>query len=305
MSTPKVSIIVVSYNTREMTLECLRSVKAQTTEPYELIVVDNTSSDGSAEAIAKEFPEFELLAETENHGFALANNIAAKRCTGEYILLLNPDTIVLDGAIDKLLAFAEMRPEARIWGGKTLYGDRSLNPTNAWRRMTLWGVISQALGLSSVFRQSALFNPEAMPSWDRETETDVDIVTGCFLLMKRDFWEKLGGFDPLFFMYGEEADLCLRAKALGASPRITPTAQIVHYAGASEKVRSDKMVRLLRGKMTLIRQHFPKWQRPIGRFIFQFWPLSRKIGLTVLRRSEGARIWGEIWQRRSEWKDGY
>lgn len=305
MSTPKVSIIVVSYNTREMTLECLRSVRSETSVPYEVIVVDNTSSDGSAEAIAEEFPDITLLAETENHGFALANNMAAPLCKGEYLLLLNPDTIVLDGAIDKVLAFAETHPEAGIWGGKTLYGDHSLNPTNAWGRMTLWSVTSQALGLTSLFRQSALFNPEGLPGWNRDTEASVDIVTGCFFLIKRAFWEDLGGFDSLFFMYGEEADLCLRARARGARPRITPTARIVHYAGASEKVRSDKMVRLLRGKMTLIRQHFPKWQQPVAKFIFRLWPLSRTLGLHILGRAEGAQVWGEIWNRRAEWKDGY
>ena len=103
---PPVSIIVVSYNTRQLTLECLRSVVAETEIPYELIVVDNTSADGSAEAIAREFSEICLMAESENHGCAKANNIAAVRARGEYILLLNPDTVVLDSAIDELVVFA-------------------------------------------------------------------------------------------------------------------------------------------------------------------------------------------------------
>ena len=103
---PILSILVISYNTREMTLDCLRSVRSQTTTPYELIVLDNASTDGSAAAIAAEFPEIMLLAEPVNHGFAKANNLAAAQARGEYLLLLNPDTVVLDGALDTLLAFA-------------------------------------------------------------------------------------------------------------------------------------------------------------------------------------------------------
>lgn len=306
-SEPKVSIIVVSYNTREMTLECLRSVQAESRLPYELIVVDNTSTDGSAEAIAEEFPDITLLAENENHGFAKANNIAAARAQGEYVLLLNPDTVVLDKAIDKLVAFAEDRPDARVWGGRTLYGDRSLNPTSCWRRMSLWNISCRTFGLTGIFPNSPAFNSEAYGGWDRSTERLVDIVTGCFLLIRREDWQALGGFDLTFFMYGEEADLCLRAtQTLGASPRMTPDAVIVHYGGASEKVRSDKMVRLLRAKSELISRHIPGWQRPLAKTLFRFWPLTRRLAFSILRPGgDNARVWSEIWKRRQEWRRGF
>lgn len=302
---PLISIIVVSYNTREMTLECLKSVYAQTREPFELIVVDNASTDGSAAAIKAEFPSIRLVAETENHGFAKANNIAGTYAQGEFLLLLNPDTIVLDGAIDRLVSFARRVPEAGIWGGRTLNGDRSLNPTNCWHRMTLWSLCCQLLGLSSIFRESALFNSEGYGGWMRDSERDVDIVTGCFLLIKRKFWERLGGFDLSYVMYGEEADLCLRAQTVGSQPRITPDAQIVHYAGASETVRSDKMTRLLRAKVLLVRRHFPRWQRPVALLLLQLWPLSRYLGTLALGRKSAAKTWGEIWERRAEWWQGW
>jgi GT2 family glycosyltransferase len=170
--------------------------------------------------------------------------------------------------------------------------------------MTLWSVTSQVLGLSSLFRQSRLFNPEGYGGWDRSTEREVDIVTGCFLMIRRSFWEQLGGFDPAFVMYGEEADLCLRARARGARPRITPEATIVHYAGASETVRSDKMVRLLRAKVLLVRRHFPAWQRPLGLALFRLWPWSRAWGSRLMRRP-GAAGWAEIWARRGEWWHGW
>ena len=143
---PALSVIVVSYNTRAMTLDCLASLRDETRADFETIVVDNASTDGSAEAIAAAFPEMVLLAETANHGFAGANNLAARRARGEYLLLLNPDTLVLDGAVDRLLAFARARPEAGIWGGRTLYGDRSLNPASCWGRMTLWNLFCRACG---------------------------------------------------------------------------------------------------------------------------------------------------------------
>lgn len=311
-STPTVTIIVVSYNTREMTLECLRSVRDQTTIPYELIVMDNDSKDGSAEAIAAEFPDINLMAEKDNHGFAKANNIVAKIAKGEYVLLLNPDTIVLDGAIDNLIGFAKEKPDAMIWGGRTLYGDRSLNPTNCWRKMSLWSLFCRLVGLSGLLPQSGLFNPEAYGGWRRDTEQDVDIVTGCLFLMKRRDWSSLGGFDLKYFMYGEEADLCLRARKLGAQPRITPQAEIVHYVGESSKVRSRKQVMILKAKMTLIGQYFPAIQKPVGKLLLWLWPLSRVFassilaGVTKKQKWKDTRdSWRDVWGQRSDWVKGY
>ena len=126
---PLVSIIVVSYRTRDLTLECLRSVARETAHlPHEILVVDNASGDGSAEAIAREFPDVRLIALDGNVGFARANNIAAEEAKGRYLLLLNPDTVVIGRAIERLVAFAAERPQAKIWGGRTLYGDRLAQP---------------------------------------------------------------------------------------------------------------------------------------------------------------------------------
>lgn len=304
---PTLSIIVVSYNTREMTLDCLRSVHAETRTPFELIVVDNASGDGSAEAIAAEFPGLRLMAEEVNHGFAAANNLAAKEARGEYLLLLNPDTVVLDGALDKLLEFAKQRPEARIWGGRTLYGDRSLNPSSCWRRMDLWSLFCRATGLATAFPNNPVLNSEGYGGWDRTTEREVDIVTGCLFLISRADWDALGGFDPAFFMYAEEADLCLRArKLIGARPRVTPDAVIVHYTGASQTARADKLVRVLKAKGDLIDRHFPGWQRGLARFLLRAYPASRQFGASLLRRhGDAARkrfdLWSEVNRRRAEW----
>ncbi len=310
---PRVSVLVISYNTRELTLACLRSLREQTQVPHEVIVLDNASSDGSAEAIAAEFPDYRLIASTENLGFARGNNVAARDARGHYILLLNPDTVVLDQAIDRLVAFAERRPEAGIWGGRTLYGDLSLNPTNAFGELTLWSLFCRATGLAVAFKGSELFNPEDYGNWDRSTEREVGFVSGCFFLITRALWERLGGFDLTFVMYGEEADLCRRARRQGlARARMTPDATIIHYVGQSSKRRADKDVMVLRAKATTIRSHLPAWQRPMALTLLAAWPWSRMVSGGVLARvarrpkfAEAATHWGNVWRARHDWLKGY
>ncbi|HBS29617.1 MAG TPA: glycosyltransferase family 2 protein [Phycisphaerales bacterium] len=307
-STPELTVIVISYNTRDMTLEALRSLARETPAlAHEVIVVDNDSKDASAEAIAREFPQVRLIRLRENIGFAAANNLAAREARADLLLLLNPDTVVLDRAAERLVAFARSRPHAGIWGGRTLFADRSLNPTSCWRRQTMWSVLCRACGLTGAFRGSRLFDREAMGCWSRDTEREVDIVTGCFFLIERELWERLGGFDPAFFMYGEEADLCLRARAIGARPRFTPGAVIVHYGGASEKVRADKLVRLLRAKAQLIRRHWSAPSAWLGVRLLSVWCLTNSLAwgaIHAIRPSLGAESrasWREVWRRRAEW----
>jgi GT2 family glycosyltransferase len=296
-----VSIIVVSYGTREMTLSCLLSLVEQTKDlRYEVIVVDNGSADGSPEAIAQRFPHFRLLAQSENLGFAAANNLAAKLAVGEFLLLLNPDTVVLDRAIDKLVAFARERPRAGIWGGRTLFGDGQLNPNSCWRRETLWSLFCRSFALSMMFPNSPLLNPEAYGGWRRDAEREVDIVTGCFFLVRRELWEALGGFDPDFFMYGEEADLCLRARAMGVRPAVTPDATIVHYGGGTEKNNFRKNRRMLAAKALLIRRHFSRPAVPIGLALLALRPLIKTMSGSAAERQG----WKTIWSERHAWLAG-
>lgn len=308
-----VSIIVVSYNTNAMTRAALNSVLAQThTVSYEVIAVDNASRDGSADMIAAHPVNARLIRLHENIGFARANTLAAKFARGRLLLLLNPDTVVLDGAIDKLVAFARANPRARIWGGRTLFANGALNPSSCWGKMTVWNQICRAFGLTGVFRDIEFFNAEAIGGWKRDSVRRVDIVSGCFFLIEKELWDGLNGFDPLFFMYGEEADLCLRAHAFSARPLVTPDATIIHHGGASENVRSDKMVRLLAAKMSLIMRHFHPAAAPFGRFFLALWPLSRSGATSLIAfvtRSpsalEAAATWREVWRRRREWIGGY
>jgi len=303
----EVSVLVVSYRTRDLTLECLRSLYESARDlALEVWVVDNDSGDGSVEAIRERFPAAGLIPLGENRGFAAGVNLAAARARGRYLLLLNPDTVVLDDAVSRLLAFAREHPRAGIWGGRTLHTDGSPQPRSCWGRPTLWSTFCRSVGLSTVFRRSKWLNPEEIGAWSRAESREVDIVSGCFFLIDRAVWEELGGFDPAFFLYGEEADLCMRAKRRGYSPRVTSTAAIVHHGGASEPNRADKWVRLLSAKARLMRKH---WSPPAARLGVPLLGLGTVVraaaysaaALVRARYRETARSWRDVARRWREW----
>ena len=304
---PAVDVIVVNWNTREMTLACLRSLFVQTPDlAFRTIVVDNGSHDGSAAAIAAEFPQATLLAEPVNHGFAGANNLAATDATSPYLLLLNSDTVVLDRAVERLVAFAQRHPAAGIWGGRTVFADGSLNIGSAWGRFSLWAAFCFAGALRTVFPRVNKFDPEALAGWRRDTEREVDIVSGCFFLIERALWERLGGFDPAFFMYGEEADLCHRARALGARPRTTPEATIVHYGGASATSNHAATVSVLRAKIMLARRTMSPAAAWLAARLLVVGVGLRRVAYAVAARllpraATSAGRWREIWRLRSTW----
>jgi len=309
---PDLTIIIVSFNTRDMTVACIQSIMEQTPSiRYEIIVVDNASTDGSAEAIRTKFSNIILITPLENLGFARANNLAATRARGRRLLLLNPDTIILDHAIDRLHEFALSNPKCRIWGGRTVFADGSLNPQSCWRRMTLWSLICNATGLNTL-KGSSLFNFEGYGGWKRDTVRAVDIIPGCFLLIDKDLWEELHGFDPVFFMYGEEADLCLRASQTGARPTVTPTATIIHHGGASETNRAEQIIKLLAGKVTLMRRHWSVSAAFVGRLLYLAFPLTRLACYGTLGTLSGranfqlkAHLWYQVWRSRHRWINGW
>lgn len=308
---PELTVIVVSYNTKELTLKALETLYETTKQTsFHTVVFDNASEDGSAEAIAAAFPQVELIASPDNLGFAKANNIVAAKATTDWLLLLNPDTECHAGAVDNLMAFMRAHPEAGITGGRTVFPDGTLNIASCWMRITPWSAFCSAFGLSSVFPKSQLFNPEAMGDWQRDTVREVDIVVGCFMMMSRDLWTQLDGFDLRYFMYGEEADMCLRAKALGYRPAVTPEAQIMHLVGASSKAQARKYSMIAKARMTLIRDHWPAAAVPFGALMMTIWAGSRALSLGLLARltgkkREAAAKWSEIWSDRRDWIKGY
>lgn len=307
-----VSIIIVNYNTHKYILDCLESVFKETSNiNIEVIVLDNGSQDGSADVILRCMPNVHLIVSKENLGFAQGNNLAAQNAKGEYILLLNPDTVVIDRAVERLFAFAKANPIAGIYGGRTIFPDGTLNPDFCYRKMTPWSLFCRAFGLTILFKNTTFFNPETYGSWNYDSVREVDIITGCFFLVKTDLWHQLKGFNPLFFMFGEEVDFCLRAKKLGHNPLFTPDATIIHYSGASEPVKANSFIKTLCSHSTNIREHWPKSQVNFGvsmlivRVGLKTLVLNILSAIGVSKFNSQAVIWTEAWRQRKEWIDGW
>jgi N-acetylglucosaminyl-diphospho-decaprenol L-rhamnosyltransferase len=299
-----VSVLIVTYHCREAARTCLQSLYEHAGDAaFEAIVVENASGDGTAEMVAEEFPEARLFALAENVGFARAVNLAAEQARGEYLLLLNPDTEVHPGLLDAFLAFARSLPEGAICGGRTLRPDGRLDPGSCWGAPTLWSLFCFATALSSVFRGTRLFDPESLGGWKRDSVRDVDIVTGCLLFVPSELWRELGGFDPRFFVYGEDADLALRAAAAGVRRVITPDAVVTHEVGVSSATRPDKLLLLYRGKVTLLTKHWSPVRSRVGVTLF-----AAGVGLRALLLGRGggnASGWPALWRARRDWMNGF
>ncbi len=308
---PEVSILVVSYNTRAMTLACLESIVRETKRhDYEIVVVDNASSDGSADEIRDRFDRVTLIEPGRNLGFAAANNLAAEHARGRWLLLLNPDTVVLDGALDTLVDAAERRGEG-IYGGRTVFEGGSLNPSSCHGWMTPWSLLCRASGLSLAAPGSESLNPETYGGWRRDTVRPVDVVSGCLFLLPADLWNRLEGFDPSFFMFGEEVDLCRRASRQGIPRVLIPDATIIHHGGASEPVRGKSMTLIFTAKVSEIRRHWRRGSRHLGVALLLAWAGTRAAAYGVLARAdrrrfaEPAAAWTHVWNARRAWCRGF
>ena len=306
------TVIIVSYNTRQLTLKCLETLYENTVSTkFRTVVFDNDSRDGTVEAILRDFPQVEVVAHQENIGFARANNLAAASVRTDWILLLNPDTEVYEGAIDNLLEFSRNHPTAGITGGRTFFPDGSLNPLSCQGRITVWSSFCKATGLSMIFPSSALFNSEAYGGWRRDSVREVDIIVGCFLMVRRSLWVELEGFDLRYFMYGEDSDLSLRASKLGYRPAICPDAEIMHLVGASSKVKWRKQVMVAKSRTTLVHDHWNASLVPIGVSLIWAWAATRTVWAyltSTLRGGSGndrLQYWTNIWQCRNDWLQPY
>jgi GT2 family glycosyltransferase len=300
---PDISIVIVSYRVPELLRACLESVQRETVGcSYEVVVVENASGDGSAELVRSEFADVRLIALDENIGFAAGSNLGARESTGEYVLMLNPDTELVGDTLTALLRYAKAHPEAGLIGGRTLSPDGKLDPGSCWGAQSIWSLVCFASGLSTVFRGSRIFNPESLGGWPRDSARQVDIVTGCLCLAPRTAWDELGGFDEAFFMYGEDADLATRARKAGYRPAITPDAVIVHHVGASS-LSVEKREMTLRCRVALARKHWSPKRAGAAVMLLQAGTGLRALGANVAR-SNGS-TWPAVWRRRRDWRGGY
>ena len=229
-----VSLVIVNWNTCKITCDCLRSVYEQTKGiNFEVILVDNASSDGSVEMIKKEFLQVILIENSENRGFAAANNQGMAIAKGKYILLLNSDTLILDNAIKKVLVFTEENPNVAVVGCQVWENSNMLQKT-CFKFQSPWNIFCASTGLAKLFPGSKFIGGDKMAWWSRTTQLEVDVVSGMFMFVRKEAIRVVGLMDESYFIYSEEADWCYRFKKAGWQNIFWPGAKIIHVDGGSK-----------------------------------------------------------------------
>ncbi len=299
-----VAILIVTYNSEDQIEACLRSVQAQRRAvTQQIVVVDNDSKDGTVALIRAKFPDVLLVTPGANLGFAKGVNLAARHADAEYLLLLNPDTEVTDHAIDVVVEFARRHPQYGLYGGRTLKPNGSLEPSSCWGLPSLWSMGLFAFGITTLAPRNRWLDPESLGGWARDTVREVGVITGCFLLAHREVWQRLGGLDERYFMYGEDTDLSLRAWQAGYRPVICPDAKVIHEVGQSSSTPLHKAFLLYRGKASYVRARWTGLSRWIGLTLLKT-GVALRAAAAVLFRGKN-QTWRELWRQRKSWQGGY
>src|SRR5271154_6974878 len=231
ITTVDISVVIVGWNARHYLELCLESLAAAPPRrSIEIFVVDNASSDGTAEMIEARFPYVKLIKSSENLGFSKGNNVAIRQCQGRYIALVNPDVIVFPGCLDALADFLDQNPKVGNVGPRVFNPDMSMQST-CRRFPTLWNNFCSATGLATKFKNSRFFAGEHMFYFPHDRTLAVDVIVGCFSMIRRETFDEVGLLDEDLFMYGDDVDWCRRAWKGGWQVSFLPGAEIVHYGG--------------------------------------------------------------------------
>ena len=254
----KLSIVIVNYNVRYFLEQCLHSVEeAIEGIEAEVFVVDNNSVDGSNTMVETKFPQFHLIANKENAGFSRANNQAIKIAGGEYILLLNPDTVLEHDTLKKCIQFMDEHPDAGGLGIKMVDGKGKFLPESKRGLPTPTVAFWKIFGLSSLFPKSKIFGKYHLGYLDNDETHEVDVLSGAFMMLRKTTIEKIGMLDESFFMYGEDIDLSYRITKGGFKNYYFPEARIIHYKGESTKKSSINYVFIFYNAMIIFaKKHF-------------------------------------------------
>jgi hypothetical protein len=275
------SAIVVSWNVRDLLRRCLQSIAAEATRDlldgdagrpleFEILVVDNASSDGSAAMVRAEFPMARIIANAQNLGFTAANNQGLAASRGRYILLLNPDAELMDNALAEMLGCMESHPEAGVVGPQLLYPDGSVQSSRR-RFPTLATALVESTVVQEwwrdnrILRRYYMLDPSSSPPPGNEPQW-VDWVVGACLLVRRAAYEQVGGLDEGFFMYSEELDWCRRIKDAGWEVLYLPGARVIHHEGkSSEQVVPARHIYFQSSKVRYFRKHHGRLQAELLR----------------------------------------
>lgn len=292
----RLSIIIVSYNTKEITKECLNRVRENGRGiELEIIVVDNASTDGSPEMIREEFPEVNLIVSEKNLGFAGGNNLGIEKSRGRYVLLLNSDAYLLPGVLGSTLSFMEETPDCGILGVKLVCENGDMQPSarmlpSPWRKLL---VIS---GVADRFSGSKWLGGPDHSWWAHDAPKDVGWVPGAYFLIRRKVVEAVGGMDERYFLYFEETDYCLQALRAGWRVMIYPLVSVIHLGGESSKATRQPMS--MKGKQLVKFHHeseFMYYRKNYGIFrvaaaagVEVFWNVVVIVKNSVVRRSDSS-----------------
>jgi N-acetylglucosaminyl-diphospho-decaprenol L-rhamnosyltransferase len=282
---PDLSVVVISFNTKDITDKCLKNLALSNFKNKQVIVVDNASTDGSIEMIQKKYPEFTLIKSDLNLGFGKANNLGMGQAKGKYILLLNSDAFIQPDTLDKCIEFMENNPDSSVMGCKLTYQDGRLqpsagalpNPINTFR--WIWG-----LGSSVHPKSPDYFSTSHRVGW----------VTGAFVFLKKEVFGKTNGFDEKIFMYMEEIEWCKRIKMAGLNVYYTSDFSVVHLAGASSNFDlSPAYTKEMHGLVYYFEKHYHGiWK--LMKLIIKGGNLARSIAFNVIGNHDRAKIYSNI-----------
>lgn len=278
----KLSIIIVSFNTKDFLRKVIKSIPSKKT--WEIIVVDNASSDGSPKTVTKHFPLVKLLRNQKNLGFAKANNQGIKASRGEYVLLLNSDTKVKPQALEKLIEFMDKNPDVGIASGQLLNPDGTIQPQGGYlprlSNLALWLLfIDDIPGLNKLFHSYQLRNKRSF-----EKEIRLGWVSGTAMLIRKDMLEKTGLLDENIFMYGEDVELCFRAHKQGFKVALTPDSKIIHFGQQSSGgVPTKAWLGEFAGIKYFFKKHKSKWEYPLLRALLKIGALLRMFVFGILQ----------------------
>ncbi len=291
------SIVILNYNTKELLLNCVKSIIKNTKGiNYEIVVVDNNSSDGSPAAVSK--LKVKLIRNKENLGFTKGNNQGMKVAKGEYVLFLNSDTLISDNVLGEMVGYLNKNLQVGIATCALRNKDGTLQGTGGYFptliRVFSWMTIQDFPFVDLVIKPFHPMHSKSFAKGDSfyKKEQDLDWVTGAFLMTRQQVIRDTGGFDEDFFMYGEDVDLCFRAKEKGWKVKYLPQFAITHYGGASSTAEFPLLSEYKSIKI-FYKKHYPSWQYPILRLFLKIGSVGRMLVLGIVEGGESARIYAK------------
>jgi GT2 family glycosyltransferase len=310
----QLSIVIVSFNVRYFLEQCLLSVeKAGQGLAMEVFVVDNASSDGSAEMVAQRFPSVSLIANDKNLGFAKANNQAIRQAKGEFILLLNPDTLVQVQTFHICLDFMALHPQCGGLGVRMVDGTGKFLPESKRGFPSPFVACCKIVGISALFPRSRLFNRYHLGYLPNDQTHEIEVLSGAFMFLRHAALHKTGLLDEAFFMYGEDIDLSYRLLQAGYKNYYLPSTSIIHYKGESTK-KDGKYVRVFYNAMSIFAQKHFKGQDAIYYLAFINAAIGLSSALSLLKNTlkplllplaDGLLFWGGLWLLKDFWAAYY